>query len=69
MSESVVEHLVQIGMRSVIRDIQEYIDDPPFGIWQENGIKVLDADDLRAYLLACMITAGGYDELPEGVRG
>ncbi len=47
---------MQIGMRAVIRDVQDYVDDnAPLG-------EDIDSPRLRAYLLACLITAGGYDD-------
>jgi hypothetical protein len=59
MSENAVE-LVQVGMRAAIRDVQEWVDanTPPAKF-------NLSERDLRAYLLAMLITAGGYDDLSD----
>lgn len=51
MSPHVAERLIQVGMRAVIRDIQDYLTEG-----------ALEADKLRAYLLAMLITAGAYDD-------
>ncbi len=55
--------MIQLGMRAVIRDIQEFVNN---STWYEEDCEVLGADALRAYLLACMITAGAYEDLHDG---
>lgn len=55
-------HLVQLGMRAAIRDVQDWAEHNAQGGGPEvDG--VLDARGLRAYLLALLITAGAYDDL------
>ncbi len=54
-------HLIQIGMRAVVRDLMDWIPDhehPPDGL-----PTVVYVPELRAYLLAQLITAGAYDDL------
>ncbi len=53
---------VQQGMRSVIRDIMDFTN---INSWSRDGQVLLDADELRAYLLALLITAGAYDDLTD----
>ncbi len=55
------ERLVQIGMRAAIRDVQEWV---TVNAWSgdSNDQAVADADDLRAYLLAMLITADAYED-------
>jgi hypothetical protein len=48
------QHLIQVGMRAVIRDIQEFIDGHRRG-------DTLEVAKLESYLLACLITAGGFE--------
>jgi outer membrane biogenesis lipoprotein LolB len=47
--------LVQIGMRAAIRDIQEWLDTQPLMMTDS---RLVDADDLQAYLLAMLFSAG-----------
>lgn len=47
---------VQSGMRTVIRDVQEWVGEREA---VDGRISVMQ---LRAYLLALLITAGGYDD-------
>ncbi len=49
-------------MRSVIRDIMDFTN---INSWSRDGQVLLDADELRAYLLALLITAGAYDDLTD----
>jgi hypothetical protein len=58
------EHHVQVGMRAIIRDIQEWV---VLNRWEEFPGLVVSADKLNAYLLALLITAGGFDD--EGLPG
>lgn len=53
------EHLVQIGMRAVIRDIQQWVDERP------GATETVNVNDLRAYLMACLITSGAYDNVDD----
>lgn len=46
-------HLIQVGMRAVVRDIQDWIGDA----------ETIDARGLQAYLLAALITAGGFEDV------
>jgi hypothetical protein len=50
-------HLIRIGMLAVIRDVQDYIES--HSAVASDG---LNLDDMRAYLLAQLILAGGYDD-------
>jgi hypothetical protein len=52
-SDRPLEQWVQIGMRAVIADVQE---------WLVCRGRTVQADDLRAYLLALLVTAGAYDD-------
>lgn len=51
MPEATAENLIRIGMFAVIRDVQQYIE----------GCTVINADELRAYLLGQLIIAGGHN--------
>lgn len=56
------ERFVQVGMRAVIRDMQEFI---RANRWTApNDWVGVDVDELEAYLLTMLVTAGGYDEEP-----
>lgn len=59
--EAVGETLVRVGMLAVIRDLQDFV---RAHTWHgdTNEQKVIDADDLNAYLMAQLILAGGYDD-------
>lgn len=49
-------HLVELGMRAVVRDVQEWIDR------NTGDAESIDSKQLRAYLLAALITAGGSED-------
>jgi hypothetical protein len=64
VSVETMENLVRIGMLAVIRDVQEYLEDrAPF---QVGGTSVIPTNDLHAYLLACLVTAGCVPDMPHG---
>lgn len=50
------QHLIELGMRAVIRDVQEWI--------AHHGDRdgYVEAKGLRAYLLAALITAGASED-------
>lgn len=50
------QHLIEIGMRAVIRDVQEWID------YNSDRAGRIDSKGLRAYLLAALITAGASED-------
>lgn len=53
------EGLVAIGMRAVVRDLQDWVLEHA---WRSRTGDVVDANLLSAYLLACLITSGAYDD-------
>jgi hypothetical protein len=55
------QHMRQ-GMRTAIRDVQDWV-----AIKQRYNMDTVPADELRAYLLALLITAGAYDDLSDEV--
>lgn len=54
------EQLVQIGMRAVIRDVQEVIDNFSYQ-YEGASDRCVDVKPLKAYLMSMLIAAGGYD--------
>lgn len=54
VSEYMAQHLVQVGMRAVIRDLQEYVH-------ERDMTGTINSHELRAYLLAQLIVAGAVD--------
>lgn len=48
------------GMRTAIRDVQDWL-----AIKQRYNVDTVPADELSAYLLALLITAGAYDDLSD----
>jgi hypothetical protein len=60
--EPMDSHLIQLGMRTAIRDVQDYLD-----CMQRHNQDTVDAKGLRAYLLALLITAGAYDDLADSM--
>lgn len=64
MPVDVMENLVRVGMVAVIRDVQEFLEErAPF---QVGGTSVISANELHAYLLACLVTAGFVADMPYG---
>jgi len=51
-------------MRAAIRDVQEWVQ-ANYGLGS-NAARVVDVNQLNAYLLAMLITAGAYDDLTDG---
>lgn len=51
---SAAEKLVQVGMRAVLRDIQDYV-------YDHDMTGTINSSELRAYLLAQLIIAGTFD--------
>lgn len=51
--------LVQIGMRAVIHDIRDFVE-------ERKRAGSINVQELQAYLLGCLITAGGYDDRGQG---
>jgi hypothetical protein len=47
--------LVQIGMRAAIRDVQEWLDQTES---YQGDTRLISAEDLQAYLMAMLFTAG-----------
>lgn len=66
------ERLVQIGMRAVARDIQDWIKGHCFSPDYCDNVpchceSVVLVEELKAYLLAVLITAGAYDDIHDAV--
>lgn len=59
------EQLVQLGMRAVIRDVQDYLDGHALTFPSHGDRTVTDVGVLKAYLLALLITAGAYEDLDD----
>jgi hypothetical protein len=56
MSLVTAETFVRVGMLAVIRDIQDWTEGHA-----DHPRDCVDLNQLRGYLLACVITAGGYE--------
>ncbi len=52
------EHLIQVGMRAVARDVLDYV-----ATNRDHGSLHVEADELSAYLLTLMAAAGGGDDV------
>lgn len=52
--------LVRIGMHAAIRDLHDWVS--AYEWTDRHNQRVVDASHLRAYLLSCLVTAGGYDD-------